>query len=470
VAISGLVANGDLPSTLARVVSIGVMLSLGISVLADWRLGGLRNLVRADLMAILAFYFLTLFEFLFPQPTFDAMVDLRATHEGLICVLLGFTGLLIGRHLLHPKKQPFTHTLTRETPAIWIVLIFWTCFFIGYMHMLIAVNFNPIEMIEWFMEPRFTQPWGRGRFGDWKAMLFELGMLINLIPPLAGIIIARRQRYSTLQLTLVCLGLALTLFFGFTTGTRNIIATYLVTFLIAYTFTLSAARQKELIVLFAASGLFMVFATYFMLQFRGVGFRNYLAGNYEPPPPTERTFFVDYNLYAISRLTEVFPAKKAYLGWEIPYLALVRPIPRAIWPAKPEGMSYTIEDAMGVDGNSVTIAASFVGEAYISGGLIAVFIIATGFGALTGWWSHLASPKNSELGILIYASGFFASVISMRSLFVFTTALLPTVAAMIIGTYAVKILTNQAQRLLLIAARRSAPVRRPAPPPQRPAR
>ena len=54
---------------------------------------------------------------------------------------------------------------------------------------------------------------------------------------------------------------------------------------------------------------------------------------------------------------------------------------------------------------------------------------ALGFGALTGWWSHLASAQNSELGILIYSSGFFATVISMRSLFVFTTALLPTVAA-----------------------------------------
>jgi len=466
VAITALVVQGELPSTLGRIASIGVIFSLALSVFADWRLGGLRNLVRADLMALLAFYFLTLFEFLFPQPNFDAMIDTRSTHAGVMCVLLGFVGLLIGRHLLHPKKQPFSDTLTRETPAVWIVVLFWACFCIGYLHMMIAVNFNPVLMIEYFMDERFTQPWSRGRFGNWKAMIYELGMLINLIPPIAGIVIARRHRYSRLQLTLVCLGFALTVFYGFTTGTRNIIATYLVTFLIAYTYTLPAARQKELTILFAASGVFMVFATHFMLEFRVVGFRNYISASYDPPPPTARTFFVDYNLYAMGRLTEVFPDKKDYLGWEIPYLALVRPIPRAIWPGKPEGMTYTIEDALGVDGANVTIAASFAGEAYISGGLIAVFLIGLTFGALTGWWSHLASPKNSELGILIYSSGFFAAVISMRSMFVFTTALLPTVAALVISTYLVGLLARQAQRLLATANLRGRQQsRRPGPPP-----
>jgi hypothetical protein len=115
----------------------------------------------------------------------------------------------------------------------------------------------------------------------------------------------------------------------------------------------------------------------------------------------------------------------------------------------------------------LTISASFVGEAYMSGGMFTVLGIALFFGGLTGWWNFLASARNSELGILIYASGFFASVISMRSLFVFTTALLPTAAALVIGTLAVKHLAAQAARL----AGRRTPVRRPpAHPPGRPQR
>ena len=259
--------------------------------------------------------------------------------------------------------------------------------------------------------------------------------------------------------------LLFTFFYGFTSGTRNVFATYLVTFLIAYGVALPFGRQKELIALAIGAGLVMVFATYYMLQFRGVGLREYWHGNYEQPPVQERTLFIDYNLYAICRLVEMFPRKHEYLGFEIPYQALIRPIPRAIWAGKPEGLSSSIEDALGVEG--LTISTSFVGEAYMSGGMFTVLIIALIFGALTGWWSHLASPKNSELGILIYASGFFATVISMRSLFVFTTALLPTAAALVIATYAVRSLAIQAQRLLARAALRSAQARRPPPPPRR---
>ena len=62
----------------------------------------------------------------------------------------------------------------------------------------------------------------------------------------------------------------------------------------------------------------------------------------------------------------------------------------------------------------MTVAASFAGEAYMAGGMIAVLACGIFFGAATGWWSHLSSPKNSEMGLLIYASGFFAAVISMR--------------------------------------------------------
>ena len=45
-----------------------------------------------------------------------------------------------------------------------------------------------------------------------------------------------------------------------------------------------------------------------------------------------------------------FPRTHPFLGFEIPYQALIRPIPRAIWPGKPEGLSMTIEDVMEVEG------------------------------------------------------------------------------------------------------------------------
>lgn len=444
-ALTALFLTGTNPTDLGCFAAIGAGVSLAISVGLDAR-RGIQNLIRADLMAILAFYFLTLFELLFPQDEFNLMTNAKATHQAVLIVLLGMAGLLAGRHVVKPKTQPFTHTLTREVPQAWMITIFWAAIFIGFSSMLFAVNFDLLAMLRWFMAPRFSQPWGRGKFGDWRALLFELNMLTFLVPPLAGVILGRRKRYGKFALFCVSLGLAFTLFYSFSSGTRNLFASHLVTFAIGYAFALPLERKRELVPVCATVAVVFMVASLMMLKFRNNGLQHWLETGEQSDAAFEKTVFVDYNLCAIARLTDVFPGQHKFLGWEIPYLALVRPIPRALWKGKPEGMSMSIEDALGAE--NMTIAASFAGEAYISGGFLAVGLIGLFFGAITGWWSYLSSGRNSELGVLIYASGFFAAVISMRSLFAFTTALLPTIAAIVIGAFAVRKLAAQAQRLL----------------------
>jgi len=88
------------------------------------------------------------------------------------------------------------------------------------------------------------------------------------------------------------------------------------------------------------------------------------------------------------------------------------------------------------------------------GGIVVVFLTGLIFGFITGWWGHFASPKNSELGILIYSSGFFSAVISMRSLYVFTTALLPTAISIVIGIWLVYMLQPRNKRLPVIGVRK----------------
>ncbi len=456
-AITGVFLHGETPTDIGRFAAVGTGLSLALSAALDAR-RGIQNLIRADLMAILAFYFLTLFELLFPQTEFDVMTNAPATYTAVIIVLLGLAGLLVGRHLPWARKQPFAVTLTREVPPAWMIVIFWSAFFIGFAYMLIAVDFDVVKMVKWFMAPRFSQPWSRGKFGDWRALLFELNMLMYLVPPLGGVILARRKRYGKAALCGVALGLAFTLFYGFSSGTRNLLAAHLVTFAIGYAFSLPTERRREIVPVCVSVATVFLVASTMMLKFRNNGLQYWLETGEESSAAFEKTVFVDYNLCSIAKLTEVFPARHPFLGWEIPYQALIRPIPRAVWKGKPQGLSMSIEQALGAE--DMTISASFAGEAYISGGMAAVVLTGLFFGLTSGWWSYLSSPRNSELGVLIYASGFFAAVISMRSLFAFTTALLPTVAAIVIGTYAVKKLIAQTQRLL---NRRHA-FQRPSPP------
>lgn len=440
--------NGFQPAAIARYVAVCTGVGIAISIGFDLR-RGIRNLQRADLFAILAYYFLTLFEFLFPQPGFDKMLSAASAMEGLKVCLIGLAGLVVGRHLMVPKRQPFRTTLRHEIPRGWMIAIFLLALVIGYSNMLAAVHWDVREMLKWFMAARFTQPWTRERLGSWSSLLYELSMLIQLVPPLAGVILARRHRYSVLHLLVVIAGLGLTLFYGFSSGTRNVFATYLVTFLMGYALAVPRGRSLEVGILAAVCAALMGFATFYMLQFREFGLKDYMSGTHRyMPEATEdkKTLFIDLNLFSICKLVDVFPHNHEYLGFEIPYQALIRPIPRAIWPNKPTGLTLSIEDAMNVEG--LTISATFAGEAYMSGGTAVVLLTGLALGAFLGWWGTLSSPHNSEVGHLVFASGFFAAVISMRSLFVFTTALLPPLAAIIISTLAVRVLIAQARRLL----------------------
>ncbi len=429
-----------LPSEMAHLAAVGVGLSLFASFAFELR-SGLKNLIRADLIGILAFYYLTLYEFLFRQPYFDrAMPFLNLTELALYAVILGIAGIMIGRHLAPRGKQPFQAVMTREVPAGWITTLFWTSFFIGIFHMLLAEGFNIAKMFEDMMKPRFNQPWGRGRFGDWKALLNELALLLYFIPPLMGLMIARRERYSLANLAFALVGFAFVLFYGFVSGTRSLFGAYLVTFMIAFAFACPAQKRKQTVLIFTLCAAAMALSTKAMLQMRTVGFANWWDGKFKVYANRQsEAVFVDDNLLSIAKIVGFFPEQNGgkYLGFEIPYLAIVRPIPRVIWPGKPIGLSVNLEQSL-FNLKGLTISCTFVGEGYMSGGMLAVLIQGVVLGMLAGWWSRLASAQNSELGILIYSSGFFAVVITMRSTFALTTALLTPAAGILAGHFLLK--------------------------------
>lgn len=425
------------PSEMAHMAAIYSGLTLLISFYFDMR-RDFRRLVRADIMALCALYFLTLFEFLFPQPLFDSLVGPEEAEPAINACLFAFIGLALGRHLAPPGIKAVTQLLQTEFQPKMMLTLFWISIGVGYFYMLLTTNFDLSWMLHDMMGPRFTQAWSRGRLGGWKELLGELGMLLNIAPPIAGIIIARRRSYSSASLALVSLALGFTFFYGFVSGTRNVLITFIATFTVAYAFSLEKNRLRELAFVVGLAIATTLAATVYMLEFRKIGFLNYINGQkteanlaIEAENKKETTLFVDYNLYVIAKLINVFPGRHPFLGFEVPYLALIRPIPRAIWKGKPEGLSMSIEDALGTEG--LTLASSFVGEAYISGGNIGVVLCALVFGSVTGWWNRFGDPNNSPFGHLVFASGFFAAVISMRSMFVFTTAILPTIAALVLG-------------------------------------
>ena len=427
----GTIPDAAPPAEMARHVALVTGGGLFLSFVIDLIQGGVRNIFRGDSVCLAALYFLTLVEFLFPQPDFDETVTRALTAKGLELVMLGLAGIAIGRHFFPPKPlAPSTNPMP-PAPAKWYFSLLLAAALLGFMHRLVAIDFNPVQMWEAMTGPRFAVPWGRGRLGNWKALLNELALLLYLIPPLFAVIWNRRHQLSNPQLYLATLIFAFTLFSAFCDGTRNVIATYLATFPVAYILTSPNPTGKRVAVLGSVIAALLMLSTYHMLKFRRMGLEAYVRGETSMIPEAEESIFVDYNLLAISQLTSQFPDRFDYLGFEVPAWALVRPIPRALWPGKPEGLSVGIEEALEAEG--YTVATTYIGEAYMAFGVLGVLFTSVAFGALSGWWNRLGgySSATALTGVL-YASGFFALAISMRSLLTFTTAALPTIALFVI--------------------------------------
>jgi oligosaccharide repeat unit polymerase len=389
---------------------------------------GVRSLIRVDLLVLWVLYALTFLEFLFPQADIDAAVSPAAATSGTYAVLLGFAGLAVGRHLVPRRDSRRQIWAFSDVRPASIFLLFVLAALLGYLHIFLSVNFDLFEVLRQMSLPRFAQSWGRGRYGDAYALLVEIGALIYLIPPIAGLIYARSQDYNLSQKIIVTIVLSFTLYYGFASGTRNILATYVGTFFIAYFLNKAELKLWQAVYQGVPILVLLFLGMAYMLEFRGVGLGNFAFA--ERPP---ETLYIDHNMVVISRLTDLFPNVDGFLGFEIPFYGLIHPVPRSLWPGKPEGLSVSIEAELGADPASVTLASTFVGEAYMSGGLLAVLFAGLVFGTAAEMWNRVGRDVNSPFAKLLYASGFFCAFLTMRSTVWMTVAMLPTLALWVYG-------------------------------------
>jgi energy-coupling factor transporter transmembrane protein EcfT len=413
------------PTGIYFAAAIGVMAVLGAGLFFEAR-GQLRTLIRTDVVMLLALYGLTLVEFLFPQELVESQLDPQSATQSVELLLLGFGGILIGRCFAGRRRHTAVPGSVQLSSKATFVL-FVTTFCVSYLYMLSTVDFDPAKLVHEMMGPRFSQPWSRGALAEGlKDILSVAGELVRyLVPLLAGCILADRHRHSLPQLVVVAAGLAFTLFCAFAAGTRNVFAIYIILFLGAYVIFSPKIGWKRIAVLSAVASAVLGLSAYYMLQFRTVGLEAFINGETDNGFRTE-TLFVDNNLPVIGILTNVFPERTPYLGWEMITWSLLHPVPRMLWPGKPEKLSVEAADVLRV--KNTTITSTFVGESYMMGGYAAVFGVALLFGWAAGWWDSFGHDLRSNINVVLYASGFFAATLSMRSMIWTTTAILPTIA------------------------------------------
>jgi hypothetical protein len=402
----------------------GVGVTLAGAILIEAR-NGIRSLIRVDLLLLLVLYGLTLFEFLFGQSMVEGLLSPVTAANGTYAVLVAFAGLAIGRHFV-PIKESLRASPVAELRPSSMFFVFLVVTFFGYLHILLAVDFDISEAIRQMLLPRFAQSWSRGQYGDTAALLYEVGALINLIPPMAGLIFARARQYSAAQKAVVVIVLAFTAFYGFSSGTRSTYVVYILTFTGIYIITKQQLNLRHVLIFGTIMAALLFVGMILMFQFRTVGLGE-LWSIGEPG-----SLLIDLNIVSISRLTSKFPDRYDYLGLELPVNALIRPIPRVLWPGKPTGLSVPIETALdAVEGQ--TVSCTYVGEAYMAGGLLVVLAISLLFGAAAEMWNRVGLSSNRQFNQIVYVSGFLCAAIAMRSMLSIVPLMLPTIALWIVG-------------------------------------
>ncbi|NJN58298.1 MAG: hypothetical protein HC879_12770 [Leptolyngbyaceae cyanobacterium SL_5_9] len=254
-----------------------------------------------------------------------------------------------------------------------------------------------------------------------------------IIPPLAGVMWNRRRSYAVWQLLVAGAIFALILFHGFSGGTRNIFIAYIATFLMGYLLTLPRIKFWGIVIPILLAVLISGYGSYHMLEFRTMGLRKYIETQAYNSESRRDTLAVDYNLSSMGPLVEALPANHPFLGMEIVTWSLVRPIPRVFFPGKPEGLSVSIEEIVGAEG--WTVATTYLGEGYMMAGWFGVIGVSLFFGALAAWWNRMAMREQSDYALVVYALGFFAAGITMRSMFWLTTAILPVIALIVFRNF-----------------------------------
>lgn len=384
---------------------------------------GLRNLVRVDLFLLAVLYLLTFLEFLLPQPPLTPRVTLPSAQTAVHATLLGFAGIVLGRHAF-PARRPLASVVSFSvSPGTTMILLIGSAFF-GYLYMLLAVNFDIFWMLDEMAEPRFSQPWTRGRYGSISTLLNEVGLLKYLLPPLAASVLAQGRRFKIWQKAVALAIVSLVFYEGFAGGTRNIFLTHLITFTVTWALLMRRLTLLRLALLAAPMLTVAWAAIYYMPEIRTAGLENF-----ELKEARTETLFVDMNLVNVAILTQAFPDYVQHLGFEIPYIAAIRPIPRGLWSGKPDGLSITIEEVIGVSG--MTLSATFVGELWMAGGYLAVAIAALSFGAVAARWNRIGAAADSNMKLILFAAGFFPAGICMRSFMSVAPTILPIIGLLV---------------------------------------
>jgi len=300
-----------------------------------------------------------------------------------------------------------------EASSQTLFYIILACVSLSLLRFALPCRFDIYVMITSLANNRWDAPWTRGSLGGWDAFLDHLPYFGYLLPTLT-VLLANKARRGWIDLNVIT-SIALTLVvmvFLAHSGNRRIIGVMSGAALICWVSLQGRATRSSTLIAAAIGAAILLFVMQVMLQYRGVGYGKMITDG-EVHIDYQR-LHVDDNFLRLSQIIELIPDQYDYTYHRTLVWVVVRPVPRILWPSKPTGPGFSLPDALGYRG--VSLSSSALGELYMSGGWLAIVVGGWLYGRLAGVFNQFVSTGTSPVRFLMYAAGGMALFAGVRSM------------------------------------------------------
>jgi oligosaccharide repeat unit polymerase len=358
--------RGDL--VLTGMILVGALM---VPTATSWR-NDIRAILRGENLLIAALVYWTLLDIL--QGAFALPVSREAIVREIW--LLGITalGFWVGASIAKPWAPRF---LVEEALQPWSVATIFRllviAFALGVWDFLYRANFDLDVVLQSLTVSRWAAPWQRDALGDWSAFSYHLQYFGYLVPPMAVLLVLRAGWRNPGTWIAIAMS-TIILFFHAQGGGRRIVGAMILAALFCWLISARRLDARRIVVLGAAVAC-LAAAMQVMLIYRSIGF-----GDEGSEIGSFDYLFIDDNFLRIAQMLEFVPESYPFVGWQYVLFAIVRPVPRVLWPDKPIDGGFDLAEVLGVPDTS--FALTVAGELYVSYGFLAAFIGGCVYGRL----------------------------------------------------------------------------------------
>ena len=345
---------------------------------------------------------------IFSQDTFDT---------GVFCVLLCTCSFLAAYSSVHGGvfDPVFRRLESLDNPRLLRNIFFAACF-VGFLPMLYMTTGNPIPILEdaFLSRARWSGTFARGRYGGAQDAFMELQMFLRAAIPLAAALFVSKKQAGLVR-TFAFLFLVYSFARALNSGARSQVAEVFLPVAAALYWRFPATWKRRALFF----GIPIIAVLGLMWSAASVVTRN--SGKFE----WDAAYTADYVGFEMFRellyLIEAVPEHSHYKLGHTYYVQAVNPIPRAIWPGKPDndaGLELARLKGMVSNGQAyLTVAPGLIGEMYWNGGYVCILLVSAVMGYLAKSWDRArAILSRSVLAFTVFAAGLAIIFLSGRSI------------------------------------------------------